>query len=219
MPFTILWDNDGVLVLTEERYFEACRETLAGLGVELTRAFFVEHSLLKGQSVFDLVADRGFSAQQLAGFRAARDRRYGELIDASPCVAEGAAAALRDLYGRVQMGVVTGSLRRHFERAHARSGLSKYFDFVLAREDYAHSKPHPDSYLTALTRFNLRPDECVVVEDTGRGLQAAREAGLRCLVLPTDLTREQDFSGAYEVLHSIRDVPDAVARLMQLSKH
>lgn len=214
MPFTILWDNDGVLVLTEDRYFEACRETLAGLGVELTRAFFVEHSLLKGQSVFDLVADRGFSAQQLAELRAARDRRFAELIDASPCTMDGAEDVLRDLHGRVRMGVVTGALRRHFDRSHAKSGLMKYFDFVLAREDYERGKPHPDSYLAALERFRVHRDECVVIEDSGRGLQAARTAGLRCLVVPNDLTRGQDFSGAHEVLRSIRDVPDAVKRLL-----
>lgn len=213
MPFTILWDNDGVLVLTEDRYYQACRETLAGLGVELTRAFFIEHSLLKGLSVFDLVADRGFSADELAALKTKRDRRFAELIDASPCTVDGAEEVLRSLHGRVRMGVVTGALRKHFDRSHARSGLLKYFDFVLAREDYEHGKPNPDSYLTALNRFGLKADECVVVEDTGRGLQAARAAGLRCLVVPHDLTREQDFTGAHEVLRSIRDVPEAIDRI------
>jgi len=213
MPCTLLWDNDGVLVLTEDRYFQACRETLAELGVELTRSFFIDHSLLKGLSVFDLVADRGFGKEKLAELKRKRDRRFAELIDANPCTVDGAEDVLRSLYGRLRMGVVTGALRRHFDRSHARSGLLKYFDFVVAREDYERGKPHPDSYRTALQRFGLNPDECVVVEDTGRGLQAARAAGLRCLVIPHDLTRGQDFGGAHEVLRSIRDVPEAIRRL------
>lgn len=213
MPSTILWDNDGVLVLTEDRYFQACRETLASLGVELTRAFFIEHSLLKGLSVFDLVADRGFTKEQQTELKRKRDRRFAELIEATPCTVDGAEEVLQRLHGRLRMGVVTGALRTHFDRSHAKSGLLKYFDFVIAREDYEHGKPHPDSYQTALNRFGLNPGECVAVEDTGRGLQAACSAGLRCLVVPHDLTREQNFSGAHEVLRSIRDVPEAIRRI------
>ncbi|MYF91947.1 MAG: HAD family phosphatase, partial [Gemmatimonadetes bacterium] len=51
----ILWDNDGVLVDTEGLYFQAGREVLATQGVELPQEDFVEQSLQKGQSVFDLL--------------------------------------------------------------------------------------------------------------------------------------------------------------------
>jgi HAD superfamily hydrolase (TIGR01509 family) len=215
MPFTVLWDNDGVLVLTEERYFQACRETLARLDVMLTREYFIEQSLVRGQSVFELIAERGFTREQMRELRRERDRRYTELIEATPCVIDGVEDVLRTLHGRVRMGVVTGSLRTHFDHAHARTGLLPYFDFILAREDYQHSKPHPDSYRTALERFDIASEQAVVVEDTARGLAAARAAGLRCIIVPNDLTREQDFTGATDVLDSIRDVPAVVERLMQ----
>lgn len=213
-PFTVIWDNDGVLVLTEDRYFQASRETLAGLGVELTRDYFIRHSLIEGKSVFDLLDGRGFSPAQLDALRVARDRRFAELIEATPCVVDGAEETLRTLRGRVRMGVVTGALRVHFDRSHLRSGLRPYFEFVLAREDFKRNKPHPDGYLAAVQRFQIDPDTCVVVEDTVRGLTAARAAGLRCLVIPNDLTRETDFNGATAVLKNIREVPAAVERMM-----
>jgi beta-phosphoglucomutase-like phosphatase (HAD superfamily) len=52
--------------------------------------------------------------------------------------------------------------------------------------------------------------ECIVVEDSLRGLTAARAAGLRCVVVPSELTRGSDFSGADRVLESL---PDLIAEL------
>ena len=110
------------------------------------------------------------------------------------------------------MGVVTSARRVHFETAHARTGLRQYLDFVLTREDYQHTKPHPEPYLTAMARHDLRPEDCIVVEDSERGLAAATAAGLPCLIVLSDWSRDADFSGAAKVLESIRDVPGVVLK-------
>jgi beta-phosphoglucomutase-like phosphatase (HAD superfamily) len=110
------------------------------------------------------------------------------------------------------MGVVTSARRVHFETAHAKTGLLRYLDFVLTREDYRHTKPHPEPYLTAMARHDLRPEDCIVVEDSERGLAAATAAGLPCLIVLSDWSRDADFSGAAKVLASIRDVPEAVLK-------
>jgi len=59
------------------------------------------------------------------------------------------------------MGVVTSARSQHFEAAHAKSGVIQYMDFVLTREDYTQSKPHPEPYLTAMDRHGPRPEECI----------------------------------------------------------
>ena len=81
---------------------------------------------------------------------------------------------------------------------------------MLTREDYQHTKPHPEPYLTAMARHDLRPEDCIVVEDSERGLAAATAAGLPCLIVLSHWSRDADFSRAAKVLESIRVVPDAV---------
>ena len=112
------------------------------------------------------------------------------------------------------MGVVTSTRRKHFEIAHAKGSLTKYLDFVISHEDYRHTKPHPEPYLTAMNRHGLQPDECIVVEDSERGLAAATAAGLKCLIVLSEWTKDGDFRGACRVLESIRDVPGEVLRLV-----
>jgi HAD superfamily hydrolase (TIGR01509 family) len=209
--FTILWDNDGVLVDTEGLYFRATQTVLATVGIHLTPEQFKEISLRRGESTFKLAAEAGIGADEIAHLRGERDRIYAEaLAAADSCVIDGAEEVLRSLHGRVRMGVVTSTRRKHFEIAHAKSGLTKYLNFVVTHEDYRHTKPHPEPYLTALARHGLQPDECVVVEDSERGLVAATAAGLPCLIVLSEWTKDGDFRGACRVLESIRDVPGEV---------
>jgi HAD superfamily hydrolase (TIGR01509 family) len=110
------------------------------------------------------------------------------------------------------MGVVTSSQRGHFEIIHAATGLLRYFDFVLTREDYENSKPDPEPYLAGIAKTGFSAHECIAVEDTPRGLTAATGAGLKCVVIPNALTIGGDFTTAHQVLRDIRELPAALGR-------
>jgi len=108
------------------------------------------------------------------------------------------------------MAVVTSSRRVHFEIIHRRSGLLKYFDFVITGEDCPTYKPDPGPYLLATARSGFRKEECLAIEDSQRGLLAAKRAGIGCFMIPTELTRGGNFSSADRVLSSISEVPSAL---------
>jgi HAD superfamily hydrolase (TIGR01509 family) len=210
----ILWDSDGVLVDTEGVYFEATREVLSTAGVTLTRDQYIDISLTKGASAFDLLTDADEARKE--ALRRRRNARYTEMLGTRQ-TAEGPGLALpgvvetlEALQGRVRMAVVTGALREHFEAIHARTGLMRFFEFALVREDTVKTKPDPEPYLAALRRTGLAAGECVVVEDSARGVQAAAAAGLRVIAVPTELTRGTDFSRAWKVVADVREVPEVL---------
>ena len=207
----ILWDNDGVLVDTEGLYFQAGHEVLATQGVELTHKDFAEQSLKKGLSVFDFLPVQ--DAELIERLRLKRNARYSALLANGVQVVDGVVETLETFYGRVQMGIVTGSRRDHFDIVHAQTNLLPFFDFVLAREDYEEAKPHPGAYLTAMRLHGLQPDDCVVVEDSERGCIAAAAADLRVLAVPNALSKYGDFSSAYKILNSVRDVVNEIEKL------
>jgi HAD superfamily hydrolase (TIGR01509 family) len=191
---TLLWDHDGVLVDTEALYFQATREILAGAGVELSRAQYRQLFLVEGKGAFHLVAERG--VQAIEALRAARDARYAELLAAGDLLIPGALALLARLRQRFRMAIVTSSKRAHFELIHRQSGLPAQFELILTREDYVRAKPEPEPYLRALQQLGLAPAQCLVIEDSERGLRAAKAAGLACWVVPSELTRDSEFAGA-----------------------
>ena len=192
----ILWDNDGVLVDTEHLYYQACREVLLRYEIPLDEESFIDLFLRKSEGLLALLSKQGLS-EKLDIAQDWRNRRYTQLLSEGVVPIEGVKDTLIALKPRVQMGIVTSSRKAHFELIHSQTGLLKFFDFVLAREDYVASKPDPEPYLQAMRRNDLMPDECIVVEDSPRGLQAANASGLRCVVIPRGLTCGLNFEGAW----------------------
>ncbi|MBW1690506.1 MAG: HAD family phosphatase [Deltaproteobacteria bacterium] len=213
----LLWDNDGVLVDTEELYFRATRDVLSDVGIDLSRDLFIRISLEQGRSAFDLAAERALSHEAITRLRDDRNKRYSKLLRKGVRVLDGVENTLRQLHGKVVMGVVTSSRKEHFEIIHNATGLLRFFDFVLTREDYRKSKPNPDPFLTATRQNGLSPEHCIIVEDSERGLAAAKAAGIKCIVVPSYLTRDSDFKGAYRVLDSVHQVPYEVLPLLSPS--
>ena len=74
-------------------------------------------------------------------------------------------------------------------------------------------KPHPDPYLMAIERSGAAPEECMAVEDSERGLEAAVVAGIRCIIVPTALTRGCRFAGAHAIVSSVSEVPLILERV------
>ena len=67
---------------------------------------------------------------------------------------------------------------------------------VVTGDDVTRLKPDPEVYLRALTELDLSPDNVLAVEDSALGLRSAVAAGIATLVVTTDYTAGQDFSGA-----------------------
>ncbi len=83
-----------------------------------------------------------------------------------------------------------------------------WFETIAAGDVVPHKKPDPAVYLHVLEVMNLQPENCVAIEDSYQGLQAALQAGLKTVITLNDYTRHQDFSGAALVLSHLGD-PDA----------
>lgn len=209
----IFWDNDGVLVNTEELYFQATERVLGEVGIALTSRDYMQFFLVESRGAWHLAAERGVSAAEIARLRERRNAVYGELLGNGSLVIDGVVPLLDALRGNYTMGVVTSSRRDHFDIIHRTTGLLGYFDFVLTSDDCTHTKPHPELYENAVARSGFSADECVAIEDSARGLAAAAGAGVRCVVIPTSLTRGSDFSGAHRVLAGIAEVPSVLREM------
>jgi HAD superfamily hydrolase (TIGR01509 family) len=202
----ILWDNDGVLVNTEFWYFTATQRALAELGVTLAKPAYLQR-MVHGLSSWDLAAAAGIDAHRIVMQRQQRDAWYQEYLLREDIEIPGVEPLLEKLSKSHKMAIVTTSTRAHFELIHVHRNIVRYMEFVLTREDYVSSKPDPEPYLTAVRQFGASTDNCLVIEDSQRGLQAALAAGIDCAIVHNDFTASHDFSGASHLLQSIAEVP------------
>ena len=82
---------------------------------------------------------------------------------------------------------------------------------ILGKESAEREKPFPDIFLNAAKMLGQAPEECFVLEDALKGLNAANEAGIPCIILQNNLNRNIDFSGAEIVFPSLSDFVSALA--------
>jgi HAD superfamily hydrolase (TIGR01509 family) len=206
----LLWDHDGVLVDTERWFFVATQECLLELGVELDQATYLQY-MAAGHSCWELALDQGQSAAVIATKRRERDIRYQSYLATKDLAIDGVLETVRALCQQYRMAIVSTSKRADFELIHRSRVLLPFFEFSLTIEDYEQPKPTPDPYRQALQRFGAVAQEAVAIEDSSRGLRSAMAAGIDCIVVRNAFTAAQDFSGAWRMVHSIRELPFALA--------
>ncbi len=90
------------------------------------------------------------------------------------------------------------------------------FSAILAGDVVSKKKPDPEIYNLAVERLAVKPDECVVIEDTRNGLLSAKAAGMHCVITTNGYTEKEDFSEADLVVSELGDPPNVQVTLKTL---
>jgi HAD superfamily hydrolase (TIGR01509 family) len=206
----LLWDHDGVLVDTEKWYFAATQDSLRRLGVELDQLTYLR-LMADGRASWELARAHGINEDVIVAARRDRDVCYQRYLAEADIEIEGVLDVLSELGAAYRMAIVTTAKREDFALIHRSRKIASFFEFVINVEDCAHAKPHPDPYLRALSRFGAAAGEAFAIEDSSRGLKAAVAAGLDCIIIRNEFTAAQDFTGAWRIVDSIRDLRSVLA--------
>lgn len=206
MKSVILWDNDGVLVRTEDFFYRATKQVLHELDVRLDRGLYLRLFLEESVDPLHHFLGRLGLEARFSDLHRARLQHHIELLRTEDITVDGAGDTVRALADSHAMGVVTGARRAHVQEIRARMDFFHLFDFVVTAEDVSANKPGPEPYLEAVRRAGAEVADCVAIEDSERGLRSAKAAGLECWVIPNKLTAASGFGAADRVLSDVREV-------------
>lgn len=85
--------------------------------------------------------------------------------------------------------------------------LRHYFHAIISADDVKESKPHPETFLKAAEALGMKPDECIVFEDSPKGIETALNAGMQAVAVTT-MHSEEDFTQYNNILFFIKDYKD-----------
>jgi beta-phosphoglucomutase-like phosphatase (HAD superfamily) len=178
-PFSaLIFDCDGTLADTMPLHYQAWVEALQARKAALSEAMFYE---LGGVPTTDIVRilnqqfGYGLDVEETA---AAKEALYEELLPRAQGVRR-VVSLVHAYAGRYPMAVASGGLRRLVNKTVSALGISEYFAAVCTAEDVEHGKPAPDLFLLAAKKLAVAPEDCVVLEDSALGLEAAVRAGMQ----------------------------------------
>ena len=203
----LIIDFDGTMIDSESLWHKAYDMWLKEHhGHEFPLELFIRNAGSDGREVFAELERRiGHSVQwkEMQDWSCQQVHRWADMLDPMPGVVE----MIRTAKER-GLKISTGTSSRAFRviAQLERLELMQYFDALSTVDLVEHAKPHPDIFLKAAELLGVEPQECLVIEDSANGVLAATRAGMRCLIVPNDITRSMDFSGAYGVLPSLEAV-------------
>ena len=189
----IIFDFDGVLADTEPLHFRIFQQVLQEEGLPLSeRDYYEKYVGFDDRGCFHaILSEHGRPAppetiQQLVERKAAMMLGH---ITTAKVVYPGVVAFVKDVVNRYRLAIVSGALRHEIELILKAACMRDDFEHLTAAEDVQDGKPAPEGYLHALRSLNRRApllaSECLVIEDTVFGIQAAHAAGMRCLAVAT----------------------------------
>lgn len=184
----ILFDMDGVLIDAKEWHYEALNRALSLFGIEINRYdHLTTFDGLPTKVKLQKLSKRFFLPESLHPFINEVKQLYTvELIHQKCHPMFHHEYALSNLKKQgYKIAVCSNSVRKTVELMMNKSGLMPYLDMIVSNEDVKKSKPDPEMYKITIDKFNLRPEECVVVEDNVNGIIAGKESGAHVLEVST----------------------------------
>ncbi len=211
----VLFDMDGLIVDTEPIHFKAFKAMMREYGHEIPESLMAKLvGYPEADNIEDLkrIYDMDASPDEMAS---RRYRLFMQFIRVDPIPVFPGFWEFSDEVRRrgLKQAVVSSStaeqaeviLGRLFSRQPDKGSPEAYFDAIVTGDDIANNKPAPDIYLLAAERLGAPPAECLVLEDTPAGVQAAAAAGTRVLAVPNDYSRDLEFPGAIAALGSLEE--------------
>ncbi len=107
---------------------------------------------------------------------------------------------------KLKTAIASSSNREYIEMVVNNFGIADDFDVIVSGKDVASGKPAPDIYLKAALLLGANPENCVVLEDSRTGVEAAKAARMKVIAIPNQYTDEQDFTDADLVLPSLKHI-------------
>ncbi|MEA2098598.1 MAG: HAD family hydrolase [Campylobacterota bacterium] len=152
--------------------------------------------MARSGTAWEVATKQGISKKIIDEQRKLRDVFYREFLSYEHIEIDGVVDTLEELKKEYKMGIVTTSRRVDFDLIHNNRDIMQFMDFSLCVEEYPRAKPHPDPYLAGVKKFDATKSECIVVEDSQRGLSSAVNANIECVVVRNEFTLTHDLSKA-----------------------
>lgn len=184
----VLFDMDGVLIDAKDWHYEALNRALGLFGMGISRYDHL-HTFdgLPTKVKLEMLSEQYYLPKELHGFINQIKQKYTMEITEQKCRPmfhhEYALSKLHE--SGYKIAVCSNSIHSTIEAMMKKSCLIDYIDEIISNEDVKKAKPDPEMYTTAIKKFGLCPDECVVVEDNPNGIAAGKASGASVLEVGT----------------------------------
>lgn len=204
----VVFDFDGLLADSEPFHYRAYNEVFERYGHTLDRDEYWVEWTSKGKGIAGEIQrhnlDLGVDPVEM---RQQKFSVYSRFCQSGAIKLFPETMRLADLLGaHHKIAIASGSWTHDIRAILKNAGALHHFPVILGKESAPREKPNPDIFLKAAESLGCSPSQCLVVEDALKGLDAASQAGMACIIIRTRLNEGIDFNGADLILPSLAEL-------------
>ncbi|HEX4038760.1 MAG TPA: HAD-IA family hydrolase [Acidobacteriaceae bacterium] len=185
-----LFDMDGTIADSMPLHYIAWKQVLTEYGCpEFPEPLFYSWGGMPVREIVATLNQRYGLSMPIEEVAHRKEGLYYDLLPKLTAVPE-VLEQIEAAHQRIPFAVVSGSTRESVTKSLSILGLLDKFDVLVCAGDYRNAKPDPEPFLMAAQRLNVRPESCLVFEDTEMGIRAATAAGMQSVRILQPWERE-----------------------------
>ncbi len=198
----VIFDFDGVVADSELLHYQALNTIFKRFGVDIPKAVhwdkYLGYSDLENIEAVNRDYSMGLDAAAIAEQIAEKKVVFDELAVAESMIIDGVAEFIAMLTShKIRIAICSGALRSDIDLMLSGVDFKEAFEVIVTADDVKHGKPDPEGYLLALAKLNagrvdaIGPNDCIVIEDSHWGLEAAAAAGMNPIAVTNTYAKDE----------------------------
>lgn len=198
----VIFDMDGVIVESERAQIEAERQTLLKYGVRISCKKLQQYTGTTAEFMFNELIKEYRLNVAIEKMLNEKEKILFKLLEKDARPTRGIIRLIKTLRRkRIKLGIASSSNKKLIGHVLRKLNIMQLFNSVVGSDDVAHSKPNPEIFLEAAKRLRVSPANCLVIEDSKLGVEAAKNARMKCVGYKNPNSGHQDLAKADIIIH------------------
>lgn len=185
-PKAFLFDLNGTMIDDMDYHIIAWYNILNGLGANLSMEQMKQECYGKNDELIERIFPNRFSVEEKNVMSLEKEKTYQNKFRPNLKLINGLEDFIRHYRNRgVKMAIGSAAIMFNIDFVLDGLNIRSCFDALISADDVDLSKPHPETYLKAAEALDVLPEDCLVFEDNPKGVEAARNAAMKAVVITT----------------------------------
>jgi len=204
----IIFDMDGVLIEAKDWHYVALNKALDVFGMAISRYdHLVTYDGLPTRKKLEMISmEKGLSIKLHEFINELKQEFTMEIVNNS-CKPrfyhEYALSKLKN--DGYRLAVASNAVRNSVKTMLTKADLIDYIEFFLSNQDVKNGKPDPEMYIKSINMLDLKPKECMIIEDNENGIRAARASGAH--VMEVDIVEDVNYQNIVKSIKLFENEP------------